>query len=287
MLHFPKSGRHASGVLLIAVSTLLAGCMHTKEHISPTSNARILLPGGVILDMVRIPAGEFMMGACPDELDAYTDEKPQHRVRISRDFWMGKFEVTMAQWQSVMGTAPWRDRPCVEEAPINPAVFVSWDAAQEFAARLAAITGNACRLPTEAEWEYAARAGNTGRFHWGDDAYFEEIDIHAWWRRTALNTDHRHARPVGQKTPNAWGLFDTVGNVFEWCEDWYGAYDSASGLDPHGPSTGSRRTNRGGSWITVGGSCRLARRGQDAPSAAYDDLGFRIVMTDLPQGTEK
>jgi formylglycine-generating enzyme required for sulfatase activity len=191
---------------------------------------------------------------------------------------MAKYEVTMAQWQAVMGTAPWRGRPCVVEAPNNPAVFISWKDAQAFTEKLSKLTGSQCRLPTEAEWEYAARAGSSTRFYWGDDPAFEVIDAHAWWRRTALNTGEKYARPVGHKTANGWGLFDMAGNVHEWCQDWYGDYPTEASVNPVGAADGKRRVNRGGSWITYGGACRSARRGQDSPEAAYDDLGFRVVQ---------
>jgi sialidase-1 len=198
-------------------------------------------------------------------------------VKLTRAFALGKCEVTKAQWRAVMGTSPWSGKKNVQEADDSPAVYVSWDDAQAFIAKLNQLTGRTFRLPTEAEWEYACRAGTRTRFYWGDDPGYSEIVQYAWWRGTALITDQKFARSVGLKRPNAWGLCDMSGNVYEWCHDWYGPYAAGQVADPTGPESGSRRVVRGGSWIDIGGCCRSARRGRDAPSSAFEDLGFRLA----------
>jgi sialidase-1 len=264
----------------------LAGCKHSagrcapgeSESTRPGNTQTITLPGGVPMAVHWIPSGTFQMGRHANEQDGYADESPQHAVTLSRGFWMGECEVTQAQWRAVMGTAPWAGQKYVPDHPRHPAVCMSWDDAQSFAAKLSAAAGRKFRLPTEAEWEYACRAGTSTRFYWGDDPAFETINDHAWWRGTALITPDKHARPVGMKRPNAWGLHDMGGNVFEWCQDWHGPYAEGAVTDPTGPETGKRRIDRGGSWMTIGGTCRSARRGYDPPSAALDDLGFRVVM---------
>lgn len=243
----------------------------------PLEGTVVLLPGKVPMAMVWIPAGTFQMGRYAGERDGYPDEAPQHEVTLTRGFWLGRHEVTKAQWQALMDTAPWEGKKYVNDDPDTPALCISWHDAQAFVAAVNRHTGQTFRLPTEAEWEYACRAGTTTRFYWGDDPEYRAIDDHAWWRRTALNTDAKFARPVGRKLPNPWGLYDMAGNVFEWCQDWYGPYPNDPVTDPTGPDSGERKVERSGSWINIGGHCRSARRGHDHPDSAYDDLGFRLA----------
>ncbi len=273
---------------LLAAALMLSqfsGCRHAvprpaqgAEITRPGGAQSVALPGGAAMELRWIPGGTFAMGRYAGEKDGYADESPQHEVTLSRGFWMGAREVTQAQWRAVMGTAPWTGRKSVQDAPQAPAVFISWDDAQAFAAKVSAATGRRFCLPTEAEWEHGCRAGTTTRFHWGEDLHYERLNDYAWWRGTVLVTGNRFARATGTKRTNDWGLHDMGGNVFEWCQDWYGPYAEGPATDPAGPETGARRVNRGGSWITIGGACRSARRGCDAPGAAYDDLGFRVVM---------
>ena len=176
------------------------------------------------MEFVWVPAGEFRMGSTSAE--SYDDERPLTRVRISRGFYLGKYEVTQDQWQGVMRTNISEFSGCGQ----CPVERVSWDDAQEFIGRLnAQAGGNRYRLPTEAEWEYAARAGT------GGDRY-GELDAIAW-----CGNDNSGSRthPVGQKAPNAWGLYDMLGNVWEWVEDRYGGYPGGSVMDPRGPGSGS------------------------------------------------
>ena len=238
----------------------------------------ITLPGNVPLQMVWIPAGTFLMGRYANEQDAYSNENPQHQVVLSQGVWMGKYVVTKEQWRTVMGTEPRANRKYVSNAPKSPAVCITWDDVQVFIAKLNACTGKVFRLPYEAEWEYACRAGTTTRFYWGDDRELTAIDAYAWWRGTALLTKEKYARPVGLKRPNPWGLFDMGSNVFEWCQDWYGVYPNGPVTDPTGPVSGIYRVQRGGSWIDYGNSCRSAHRIRETPSVAKIDAGFRLVL---------
>jgi formylglycine-generating enzyme required for sulfatase activity len=221
------------------------------------------------MEFVLVPAGQFMMGAGEDER-ADGDERPRHPVTISRPFYLGVHEVTQGQWETVMDNNPshfkGRDRP-VEN--------VSWEDVQEFILRLnrEEENGRRYRLPTEAEWEYAARAGSTGAYSFGDDAGM--LDAHAWYLDNAGGTTH----PVGTRNPNAWGLHDMHGNVWEWVSDWYGYYVDAPGTDPAGPPSGQDRVVRGGGWNMFGFYCRSATRDRGAPGYLNDTVGFRLAIT--------
>jgi formylglycine-generating enzyme required for sulfatase activity len=211
-------------------------------------------------NFVRIEAGEFMMGS--EQGDA--DEKPVHRVRISRPFEMGKYEITQAQWQAVM-----RSNPSNFKGGNLPVEQVSWGDAQQFIQKLNEMNdGYVYRLPTEAEWEYASRAGSKGE-------YAGELDAMAWYDK---NSGSR-TQPVGQKQPNAWGLYDMHGNVWEWCEDWYSEsyYAQSPGTDPQGPASGSYRVSRGGSWLHGAANLRSAYRGRGTPDGRGNFLGFRLA----------
>ena len=217
------------------------------------------------VEFVWVPPGQFQMGSTSSEADG--DERPLTQVRISRGFWMGKYEVTQAQWQAVMGSNPSRFTNCGGDCPVEQ---VSWEDVQEFIGKLNARSGGRpYRLPTEAEWEYAARAGTTEERH-GD------LDAIAWYSRNSGGTTH----PVGEKAANAWGLHDMIGNVWEWVQDWYGSYPGGSVTDPTGPGSGSGRVLRGGSWIYFARYCRSAFRGRNSPGNRSNTLGFRLVRED-------
>ena len=177
-----------------------------------------------------------------------------------------------------MGTTPWEDQRFVLDDPNSPAVYVSWDDAQVFIDKLNALTGREFRLPTEAEGEYAARAGTTTRFYWGDDEDYTAMPDYAWFKDNAWETGEHYAHIVGQKKPNAWGLYDMAGNVWEWCQDWHAYYPSKKKLtDPKGPEEGDYKVLRGGSWFFYGGFSRAARRDHFPPSVPSYEYGFRIV----------
>ena len=228
------------------------------------------------IEFVWVPPGEFRMGSTSRHADS--DEKPVTRVRISRGFWMGKYEVTQAQWQAVMGSNPSRFKNCGGNCPVER---VSWNDVQEYISKLNARSGGRrYRLPTEAEWEYAARAGTTTDTYAGDmtkprgkDPVLNRI---AWYRENSGRKTH----PAGRKGPNAFGLHDMLGNVWEWVGDWYGDYPGGTVTDPSGPRSGSIRVIRGGSWGGNAGVCRSAIRYGNSPGIRYLILGFRLLRTE-------
>ena len=217
------------------------------------------------IEFVWVPAGEFRMGSTSEEADH--DEQPLTRVRISRGYWLGKYEVTQGQWQAVMGSNPSEFDECGPNCPVEN---VLWDDVQEFIRKLnARAGGNRYRLPTEAEWEYAARAGTTG------DRY-GNLDAIAWYE----DNSGRRTHPVGRKAPNAWGLHDMLGNVWEWVEDWYGDYPGGTVTDPTGSGSGWVRMLRGGSWVNIAGYCRASDRTLILPGDRLSYLGFRLLRTE-------
>jgi formylglycine-generating enzyme required for sulfatase activity/Leucine-rich repeat (LRR) protein len=226
--------------------------------------------------LVPIPAGEFLMGS-PESDNASSDEKPQHQVTLTKPFLLGVHEVTQGQWQAVMGTTPWKGKQYVKEGDDYPATYVNWDDAVEFCRQLSEKEGLEFRLPTEAEWEYACRAGTTTAYSFGADA--SQLGEYAWCSENTGDAGQRYAHAVGQKKPNPWGLYDMHGNLWEWCSDWYEDYPSGSVTDPVGPSSGSLRLGRGGGWNGVAGSCRSAVRSKYAPSSRNKHSGFRVALS--------
>ena len=215
----------------------------------------------------RIPEGSFLMGSPSYEEGRESNER-QHEVRISQGFWMGKYEVTQGEWESVMGANPSFFDECGSRCPVE---MVSWNDLQEFIRRLnerETGRGYRYRLPTEAEWEYSARSGTTGSRH-------GQLDEVAWYSDNSGDSTH----PVGQKRGNAWGLYDMLGNVWEWTGDWYGEYPAGKVTDSGGPSTGSYRVLRGGSWYTYARYVRSAYRFSYSPGIRHRDFGFRLVRT--------
>ena len=240
------------------------------------------LGNNVKLTLVLIPAGEFLMGH-PDKptteqliklyggkAEEYERERPQHRVRLTRPFWLGNTEVTQAQWEAVMGDNPSKFKP----RPQNPVEQVNWNDCQGFLQKLSARVKKPFRLPTEAEWEYACRAGAPTEFYFGDDG--ASLSDYAWCPRNAAGTTQQ----VGRKKPNAWGLHDMAGNVWEWCEDWYAPYDKEPQKDPKGPPSAPARVYRGGSWLNGAlNPFRCAARAFEAPSDRNYRRGFRASRT--------
>ncbi|MBR5977526.1 MAG: formylglycine-generating enzyme family protein, partial [Verrucomicrobia bacterium] len=262
-----------------------------------SKNMTIPLSDTVSLDMIRIEPGTFMMGSPEDELGRQDDEV-QHQVTLTQGYWLGKYEVTQAQYEAVMGKNPscykGADLP-VEQVSWNDAVkFCEWLTAQERAAgRLP--EGYEYTLPTEAQWEYACRAGTTTAFNNGTniptmlqrtDRPCPNLDPLAWYGynsgeyNSAGNyTGNGKTFPVGQKQPNAWGLYDMHGNVWEWCLDRYGSYPSSAVTDPKGPATGSGRVMRGGSWYFFAYYCRSAYRYGSDPGRNGSNYGFRVALS--------
>jgi len=225
---------------------------------------------------VLLPAGQFWMGAPDTDLQAERDERQRHQVRITKPVWLAKYAVTQAEYQRVMGLNPSAYQQSGATAPVDS---VSWNEAVEFCRKLSASSaeqaaGRAYRLPTEAEWEYACRAGTETRYSFGDAV--GELGDYAWHSGNSDWITH----PVGLKKPNAWGLCDMHGNVWEWCGDWYEAayYNSSPADDPRGPAGGSFRVARGGSWSGGASRCRSSCRNWVAPDHRGDGLGFRLAM---------
>jgi formylglycine-generating enzyme required for sulfatase activity len=219
------------------------------------------------MQFALIPAGEFQMGSA----NGSDDERPVHTVRISKPFYLGLHEVTQGQWETVMGSNPSKFKGDTN----RPVETVSWEDVQKFIDKLNAREGGTkYRLPTEAEWEYAARAGSKTAYSFGDDS--SQLGKYAWFSDNADNTTH----PVGKLQPNAWGLYDMHGNVWEWVQDWYDdKYAAGPVTDPQGPASGSNRVVRGGSWSHGAGDCRSADRSRSAPGDRYVNLGFRLLRT--------
>jgi formylglycine-generating enzyme required for sulfatase activity len=227
------------------------------------------------MHFVFIPAGQFRMGSPETEQGREADEGPLHDVQLTKPLYLGKYEVTQAEWKKVMGANPgnfkW-DR--------NPVDQVSWDQCQDFLMKLNAMSAGTrqtapLRLPTEAEWEYACRAGNKTRFCYGDDLNYEKLEEYAW---TNANSGGR-AHPVGEKKPNAWGLYDMHGNLWEFCQDWYAAsYGRQGEVDPEGPNTGEMRVLRGGSWDDKPQNVRAADRGGDTRGHQNAFAGTRVAL---------
>ena len=243
-----------------------AGPDGSTDSPAPSGEADPIGPapmGPAGMEFVWIPPGTFRMGSRSAE--AFADEQPMTRVRISRGFWLGKYEVTQMEWEAVMGSNPSSFTGCAH----CPVEEVSWNDVQDFISRVNAQAGREVyRLPTEAEWEYAARAGTTG------DRY-GDLNALAWYG----GTSGRRTHPVGGKAPNAWGLHDVLGNVVEWVADWYGDYGGGSVTDPQGPRSGPGRVIRGGCWVGAAQHSRTSNRNVSPPDVRYDFLGFRLART--------
>jgi len=232
--------------------------------------------GGVSFTMVAVQGGTFTMGATAEQgSDAYDSEKPAHQVTLS-SYSIGQTEVTQELWQAVMGSNPSNFTGDLQR-PVN---CVSWDDCQTFISKLNQMTGKNFRLPTEAEWEYAARGGNRSQGY--KYAGSNNIDDVAWYwdniPSQSSNTAGYGTQTVATKSPNELGLYDMSGNVWEWCQDWYGSYSSDAQTNPTGPASGSYRMFRGGSWYYDAWSCRVSYRFYYPPSFNYSFLGLRLAL---------
>jgi formylglycine-generating enzyme required for sulfatase activity len=227
----------------------------------------------LVSNVVYVSGGTFMMGATSEQgSDAKDDEKPAHSVTLS-SYYIGKYEVTQEEWTAIMG-----DNPSYIKGIRHPVEMVSWNDCQKFISRLNAKTGRNFRLPTEAEWEFAARGGNSSQGYKYSGSNF--IDNVAWYGDNSGNSTHE----VGTKASNELGLYDMSGNVYEWCSDWYGPYSSSSTTNPTGPYSGSNRVWRGGSfgsgWGTSSNYCRVTIRGKGSPDFPNGlDVGFRLALS--------
>ena len=224
---------------------------------------------GISIDMVRVEAGTFTMGATAEMNDPYDNDKPTHRVTLTNDYYIGKYEVTQALWQAVMG-----NDPSYFKGDNLPVEQVSWDDCQDFLSKLNRITSKTFRLPTEAEWEYAARGGNKSRgYQYSGSNNLSDV---AWYDDNSGNKTHA----VGTKQPNELGIYDMSGNVWEWCQDWYGEYNSSSQVNPTGANRGSYRVLRGGCFSCSAGGCRSSFRRYCSPDIRFNYFGLRLVLSE-------
>jgi formylglycine-generating enzyme required for sulfatase activity len=250
-------------VIFNRLGDYLDSAKYLREAREILQTQRIIVKLGDDIPMVfaAIPAGTFTMGS-PASEKGRDDDENQHEVTLTKPFHLGIYEVTQAQWRVVM-----RNNPSEFEGDDRPVENVSWNNADEFCRKMSNLTGWKVRLPTEAEWEYACRAGTTTRFNTGMDLAANQA-----------NFNSKETVDVGSFRPNAWGLYDMHGNVWEWCSDWYGGYDASAKNDPHGVVNGSDRVLRGGGWINDARSCRSANRNWIVPGYRDDGIGFRVVL---------
>ena len=252
------------------------------------------------MSFVKIPEGEFLMGTTQSLIEISNvmrtyagaerllqSETPQHLVQIS-SFWLQTTEVTQAQWQSVMGTRPWHDKHSfVKEGAHYPAQYVSWNEAVEFCERLGKKDGNVYRLPTEAEWEYACRAGTDSLFSFGDAA--DQLDEFGWYDGNAYSIKKSYAHRTASRSPNPWGLYDMHGNVWEWCSDRFREdyYSKSPAKDPPGPDKADLRSMRGGSWRDTAFNSRSACRIGFAPDHSDMNVGFRVLCVGFSNNRDR
>ena len=244
---------------------------------NPVSPFIAALPGGETMEFVWIKPGRFTMGTLQSEVGRREDEGPRHEVVLTEGFYMGTHEVTQGEWIAVMGTVPWLGEDFLQLGHVYPAVYISWRDTQDFVRALnLAAEDSLYRLPTEAEWEYAARADGHLRWSFGDRE--EALTAHAWYRSNAWDQGLRYAQPVGGKMPNGWGIYDMHGNVSEWCQDYYGPYSSEEKIDPKGAAAGASRSVRGGAFNSRAQGVRSADRSASGPGYRRNfNIGFRIV----------
>lgn len=278
-------------IITLAISAMLSLSAMAQEKQTITVN-------GVTFNMIKVEGGTFKMGAQSTDpngenydSEADSEDQPVHSVTLS-DYYIGETEVTQVLWEAVMGTTIEQQRQEAEEYYVfgwglygqgstYPMYYISWEECQEFIAKLNRLTGKEFRLPTEAEWEYAARGGNKSRGY--KYAGSNSIDEVAWYYDNACdgvgkNSPAYGIHPVGTKSPNELGLYDMSGNVDEWCSDWYGEYSSSSQTNPTGSTSGSARVLRGGCWNNSAQYCRVSDRSNDYPGIRDSNSGFRLAL---------
>lgn len=263
-------------IYCIASLLLLVGCSSSVKNqaseridselqvtLAETDTNLTVSVDSVTFKMIRVEGGTFQMGS----MDGANNEKPVHEVTLS-SFSIGETEVTQELWEVVMG-----DNPSFFKGSKRPVEEVSWDDCQTFIGRLNELTGKTFRLPTEAEWEFASRGGNLSKgYTYSGSNTIRDV---AWFGDTSESGTH----DVAMNFPNELGIYDMSGNVYEWCQDWYGSYGSHSQMNPIGPSSGSERVERGGCWDNIEECSRVASRdSKHSPSLAYRNLGFRLAL---------
>lgn len=263
---------------------------HSASSVNPMISSETRLPMDIVssvtgMKLRLIESGAFVMGSDDSDLDANNDEKPAHKVQISRPFYVGIYPVTQGEWFGLMGSEPWNGKSNVKTGSDYPATNVSWEDAESFITTLNererssafGLTGWRYSLPSEAQWEYACRGGSRTRYSFGDDA--TKLGDYGWFSGNAKDIGEEHSHRVGEKHSNAWGLYDMHGNICEYCLDFKAAdyYAKSPETDPPGPTSGSRRVIRGGSWFNSPRYCRSASRDRYSPGGRSFNLGFRLV----------
>ena len=260
---------------------VISQCPHKGKHPKPAPTPKpkpaprvtasyqnlTIRVGDVNFVMVKVSGGTFTMGATSEMQKPHDDEKPTHQVTLS-SYYIGETEVTQALWKAVMGS-----NPSYFKGDNLPVEMVSWNDCQTFISKLNALTGKRFRLPTEAEWEFAARGGNQSRHTQYSGS--SRIDDVAWYDGNSGEKTH----PVKTKQPNELGIYDMTGNVYEWCQDWIGSYSSYAQTNPTGAGSGSYRVRRGGCWYYFPRDCRSSSRGGIMPGGSRNDLGLRLVLS--------
>lgn len=283
--------------LAMHLLSVLAGCSRSPDQSSPDqtslesySSPKETIANSIGMNLVLIPKGTFTMGS-PIEEKGRNEDEQRHQVTISKDYFIGEMEVTQGQYERMMGEnwSFFRGRRVKGESSNHPVENVSWKDAVEFCKRLSELpeektAGRVYRLPTNAEWEYACRAGSTTAYSIG--ASSKSLGDYAWCFENSGDATH----PVGEKKPNAWGLYDMNGNVWEWCSDWYGAYPKNAVNDPVGPDVGSLHVVRGGCWENNFAFCRSAVRSKYLPASRIhlNGYGFRVALSSsgIPSSSE-
>jgi sulfatase modifying factor 1 len=260
------------------VKAAMEEAVAAQKECSQRLRRPVEITNGIGMKMKLIPAGEFLMGS-PDGEKGHDYVEQQHRVRITKPFYLKTTEVTQGQWYAVMGTKPWSGKPSVVEGPEVAATYVSWEDAAEFCRKLGEKESVTYRLPTEAEWECACRAGTVTAYCFGDDVSL--LGEYAWFEKNAHKAGESYAHQVGLKKANAFGLYDMHGNAWEWCQDLYGDYDTRDSArdDPVGPSSSSFRVFRGGCFGSMARRCRVAFRFWVQPDRRLNYLGFRVARS--------
>ena len=259
--------------MAIQQSTVAQPTVAQQPVVQPTvtnsDNISIPVKDGISIDMVRVEAGTFTMGATPEMKEPDDDEKPTHQVTLANDYYIGKYEVTQALGQAVRG-----NNPSYSKGNNLPVERVSWDDCQEFISKLNRITGKKFRLPTEAEWEYAARGGNKSRgYQYSGSSNLSDV---AWYKDNSGSKTHT----VGSRQANELGIYDMSGNVWEWCQDCFGTYSNSSQVNPTGANSRSTRAIRGGCWYYSAGCCSSSYRDYNTPGSRFDNLGFRLILSE-------
>ena len=252
----------------LSSSSAASNALSSDNKSSAFANVLPITVNGITFNMIKVDGGTFTMGATPEQENPHQFEEPTHQVTLS-SYYIGETEVTQELWKAVMG-----NNPSNFKGDNLPVENVSWEDSQTFIGKLNDLTGKRFRLPTEAEWEYAARGGK--RSNHTQYSGSSNIDDVAWYSGNSGSKTH----PVKTKKPNEFGLYDMSGNVNEWCQDWYGSYSSNAQTNPTGPDSGSYRVFRGGTWSIFGWFCRSSFRGNSSPGYRGYGLGFRLALSE-------